>query len=467
MSPESQQSPRCKHGFARLTIIALWGFLATNSHASDPPAPAGAPPEAVAHWRSLRLGLFIHWGPVSLRGTEIGWSRGREVPIEEYDALHHDWEAPAFDPDAWAGLAREAGMRYVILTSKHHDGFCLWNTQTTDFQVMHSPFGRDVVLELSRACRAKELDFGLYYSICDWRHPDYPLGSPGGSVAKPDAKMERYLPYVHRQVEELLEGYGPLLCLWFDGEWEAPWTHAMGLDLNRRVRRLQPAILVNNRVDKGRQGMEGTSKDPRFAGDFWTPEQQVGTFQHQFPWETCMTLGQQWAWKPDDTLKSLTECLEILIATIGGDGNLLLNLGPMPDGRIEPRQQERLREIGRFVRTHAAAIYETRGGPFLPGPWGASTHREHEIFLFLREPAARPAFQIPVTADHRVLHALTLDDRPVRLQQNKNTATLNVPQAKPEDLYTVVRLRVDSAASEWKPRSLKHEATETTPAPGP
>jgi alpha-L-fucosidase len=194
--------------------------------------------------------------------------------------------------------------------------------------------------------------------------------------------MERYTRFLHHQVEELIQDYGPLVTLWFDGEWEQPWTHQHGKDLYRHVRELQPGILVNNRVDKGRKGMHGTTTDrARFKGDYDTPEQRVGTFQPGWPWESCITLCRQWAWKPEDPLKSLEQCIHTLVNTVGGGGNLLLNVGPMPDGRIEPRQVERLRELGEWLETNGRALYGTRGGPFPPGDWGASTHRENEIYV--------------------------------------------------------------------------------------
>ena len=189
------------------------------------------------------------------------------------------------------------------------------------------------------------------------------------------------------QLKELIENYGPLGIMWFDGEWEDPWTHEMGLDLYDYVRGLQDDIIINNRVDKGRKGMEGiTLTDKNYAGDFDTPEQEVGKFQIDRPWETCMTIARQWAWKSNDELKSLDECLKILVETVGGDGNLLLNVGPMPDGRIEGRQVERLQQIGNWLWQNGESIYGARGGPHLPAKWGVSTSKENKIFLHVLTP---------------------------------------------------------------------------------
>ena len=172
-------------------------------------------------------------------------------------------------------------MKYLVITSKHHDGFCIWDSQLTDYDIMSTPFRRDVLRELADACRQKGIIFCTYHSICDWRHPDYPLGSPGGQTAKPEPNMDRYVAYLQGQLRELIEGYGPLGILWFDGEWEDPWTHQHGLDLYTYVRSLQPDILINNRVDKGRRGMQGTTSSAEFAGDYDTPEQEIGAFNRQ------------------------------------------------------------------------------------------------------------------------------------------------------------------------------------------
>ena len=288
-------------------------------------------------WRGARFGLFIHWGPVSLKGTEIGWSRGKQVPLDEYDNLYKQFNPSKFNAKEWAGTAKAAGMKYMVITAKHHDGFCLWDTKTTSYNIMSTPFGRDVIKELAKECRRQSITFCTYYSILDWYHPDYNISSRGGPGYKlPDGQIpdiNRYVEYMKEHLRELIVNYGPLGVMWFDGEWEEPWTHQRGKAMYSFVRKLQPGIIINNRVDKGRKGMDGiTMTDKDYTGDFDTPEQKIGSFQTDRPWETCMTLCSQWAWKPNDKMKSLKQCIQTLVQTVGGDGNLLLNVGPMSDG---------------------------------------------------------------------------------------------------------------------------------------
>jgi alpha-L-fucosidase len=398
-------------------------------------------------WRNAKFGLFVHWGPVSLKGTEIGWSRGAGVPVEEYDNLYRQFNPTNFNAAAWAKVAKDAGMNYLVLTSKHHDGFCLWNTRFTDYNIINTPFRRDVIKELAVACRKQGITFCTYHSICDWHHPDYPLDSPGGRSKKPTPNLDRYNEYLKNQVAELIQKYGPLGVMWFDGEWEAPWTPELGIDLYRHCRRLQPSILVNNRVAKGRQDMEGTTRAGAFAGDFDTPEQRIGQFQNDRPWESCITIGEQWAWKPNDKLKSFAECIQTLVRTVGGGGNLLLNVGPMPNGEIEPRQTELLRQIGRWLRQNGKSIYGTRGGPFKPASWGVSTHRGRTIYLHLLGwPGTKP-LRLP-WIDKRVLRASLFDGGKVRFSQGPEGLELHVPATPQPPIDKIVVLTLDGSAAE-------------------
>jgi len=402
-------------------------------------------------WRDARFGLFIHWGPVSLKGTEIGWSRGTKVPVAEYDALYREFNPTGFSAPEWAALAREAGMKYLVITSKHHDGFCIWDSEYTDYDIMATPFARDVLRELADACRDQGIQFCTYHSIIDWHHPDYLPRGKGDTRPPETADYDRYVVYMKDQLRELIANYGPLGILWFDGEWDPTWTHERGLDLYQYVRDLQPSIIINNRVDKGRDGMEGVTKEGGFLGDYETPEQKIGSFQRERPWETCMTLGTQWAWKPDDTVKSFEECIQTLVLTCGGDGNLLLNVGPMPDGRIEARQAERLREMGAWLERNGESIYGTRGGPFLPGEWGASTCKENTIYVHLfgweGESITLPAIEPRVESAH-ILGGLD-----VQFAQTDDGIELYVGEVLQDAVDTVIALELDSPAFEITPLS--------------
>jgi len=398
-----------------------------------------------------RFGLFIHWGPVSLTGTELSWSRGAHVPIDEYDALYQSFNPELFDAVQWVATAKAAGMKYLVITSKHHDGFCLWDSKQTEYDIMATPFGRDMLADLSKECEKQGIRFCVYYSICDWHHTDYPTDSPGGGGVKESPDMDRYVGYMKGQLTELVEDYGPLGVIWFDGEWEMPWTVERGDDLYHFIKSLQPDIIVNNRVNKARHGMAGTSR-PEIAnpGDYDTPEQQVGSFNRDRPWETCMTICRQWAWKPNDQMKSLEQCLRTLIHVVGGDGNLLFNVGPMPDGRIEPRQVERLKEMGHWLDRYGEGIYGTRGGPFKPGKWGASTCKADMVYLFVMHwPMDGPLVLPPI--DAKVESVTLINNGNVTIDQNDESIVLWIEEDHRESIATVIRLELDRDAFDVPP----------------
>jgi alpha-L-fucosidase len=421
-----------------LLIRFCWLYVAVAaSVAAETPKETEA---RLAWWREARCGLFIHWGPVSLKGTEIGWSRGREIPVAEYDQLYRQFNPTNFSARAWVSLAQNAGMKYIVLTSKHHDGFCLWDSKQTGYDIMATPLGRDVIKELSEECRRQGLVFCLYYSIADWHHPDYVPRGAGDTRPERGAHFDWYVGYLHAQLHELLANYGPIGILWFDGEWERTWTHAYAVELDQYLRRLQPTLIINNRIDKGRHNMEGATAPGDFVGDYDTPEQQVGRFQNSRPWESCITLCQQWAWKPGDDMKSFKEVLRTFITCAGGDGNLLLNVGPMPTGEIEPRQAARLKELGDWLRCYGQSIYGTRGGPFKPGPWGASTVRGDRVYLHLFD---WPAGDLVLPSlPQRILAWRTLAGGRAELEQDHDHIRIRVPPADRGDVVTTLELKL-------------------------
>ena len=413
-------------------------------------------PEALKEFQDMRFGMFIHWGPVALKGEEISWSRGREIPIDEYDQLYKEFNPELFAAADWVGAAKAAGMQYLIITSRHHDGFSLWDSEYTDYDMAATPYGKGILKELAEECEKQGIKFGTYYSICDWYRDDYPVDYPAPDYSFREAKemdsatrvqMEHYINFMKNQLKELIEDYNTFL-IWFDGEWEWAWTHEMGTDMYAYLRGLNDDILINNRVDKGREGMGDNSRSATFAGDFATPEQEVGAFDNTYAWETCMTIGKQWAWKPNDKLKSTKECIHTLLQTIGGDGNLLFNVGPMPDGRIEDRQQVILKEMGQWLSINGEAVYGTRGGPYLPNAKMVSTHKENKIYLHLLGKPGKKLV-LPLNAGIAVKSVSFLQDgSPLQFTRKNDSITINLPKKLPDEVATVIELTLAKPASE-------------------
>ena len=417
--------------FALLFVL----FLSAILHAAETPQEKDA---RIAWWRQARLGMFIHWGPVALKGTEISWSRANsnpacpnrgEIPVEVYDNLYKQFNPTKFDAARWAAIAKSAGMKYMVLTAKHCDGFCLWHTKASDYNMASTPFGRDICAELTKAVRAEGLRIGWYYSPMDWRDPDF--RTPNNA---------RYLASMTQHLRELLSNYGPIDLLWFDWDGGDPqYDQAATYDL---VRSLAPKIIINNRLDLGPGNSDRVILNPN--ADYYTPEQAVGQFDNTRPWETCMTLGTQWSWKPDDTIKSLRECIDILVRCVGGDGNLLLNVGPMPSGEIEPRQVEILEGMGRWLQRYGDSIYATRGGPYKPSPWGAATCRDNRVYLHILSWPDTILVLPPLPC--KVTGSSLLSGGKVAFRQTDQTFEIIVDTKDRDPLDTIVVLDLDKPA---------------------
>ena len=303
-----------------------------------------------------RFGLFIHWGVYSVPAgewkgkTNYGewFMEETHMPVSQYEKFAKQFNPVKFDARQWVALAKEAGMKYIVITSKHHDGFGMFPSQETDWCIKSTPFQRDPLKELSAACREAGIKFCLYHSIMDWHHPDWGKRRAWNDKASGKPDMDRYTAYMKRQLKELVSNYGPLGILWFDGEWEDPWTHDRGVDLEAYCRGLQPDIIINNRVGKARAGMEGMDKG-KGLGDYGTPEQNVPAngFGPGVYWESCMTMNDHWGYnKHDDHWKSAAELIHILVDCSSKGGNYLLNVGPTSEGLFPGPSIERLKAIG-------------------------------------------------------------------------------------------------------------------------
>jgi alpha-L-fucosidase len=414
----------------RVALLAF-AFAALLLRPADAAPLAPSPAPHLNWWREARFGMFIHWGPAALTGKEISWSRQGTGPAV-YDALYQQFNPVKFDARAWVAAAKAAGMGYMVLTAKHHDGFMLWATKTDSYNIMRTPFGRDVVAELAAAAREAQMPFCFYFSPGDWKDPDcrHPQNNP------------RFVERMHAQITELLSNYGRIPLMWidFDG-WPCPSVPAETAAL---IRRLQPGVIINNRLEPlhpdESHGLVGR------WGDYATPEQRVGSYCDTVPWETCMTIATQWNWKPNDKLKSLQQCLETLVSTVGGDGNLLFNVGPMASGEIEPAQVQRLAEMGAWLGRHGEAIYGTRGGPYAPTRGYATTRKAAAIYVHAFK-FNGDSLQLP-PLPRKVRSATLLNGTAVNFTQSAEVLVLTVPPSQRDPNITVIALRVDGSVAD-------------------
>lgn len=379
-----------------------------------------------------RFGMFIHWGlyAVPARGE---WVRSNErMPEEKYMPFFREFDPSAADPKAWVQAAKEAGMGYVILTAKHHDGFCLFDSELTDFKSTNTPMGRDIVREFLEAGREAGLKVGLYYSLIDWHHPDFPhhgdryhpmRSDPAASNEERD--FERYLAYMHGQVKELCTRYGRLDVLWFDFSYNQLRGEAWRAnELADMVRTLQPGILLNNRLEVSGEGFGSLAQgEPAPChGDFVSPERMVppeGLFDPQgrpLYWETCTTMNHSWGYCAGDTwYKPAPLLLKKLVECVSKGGNFLLNVGPDGNGRIPRQAMDTLKYLGQWMQINGESIRGCGPSGMEKPEWGRITRRENVLYLHIYENALGPLPLYGIPAEKIRAMRLLQDGREIPL----------------------------------------------------
>jgi alpha-L-fucosidase len=371
--------------------------------------------ERTQWFNEARFGMFIHWGlyAIPARGE---WVRSTErMSHEDYLRYFNEFSARDYKPREWAGLAKKAGMKYAVLTAKHHDGFCLWDTQLTDFKSVNTPASRDLVKEYLEAFREEGIRVGLYFSIIDWRHPDFPHYGDRQHPMRDDKNytnenrnFDRYLEFMHGQVRELLTQYGRLDIMWFDFSYgDMAGEKWKARELMEMVRSLQPHLIVDNRLEGSgeKSGTILSSAPSDFAGDFACPEQMIppqgiiNELGDPVPWEACITLNNHWGYCASDRhWKSSDMVIRMLVECVSKNGNLLLNVGPDARGRILPESAEILERVGRWMDLNGESVYGCGAACFDKPEWGRFTQKENKLYAHIYE-AQAGGICLPYLAD--------------------------------------------------------------------
>jgi len=411
--------------------------------------------QEIEWFNNARYGMFIHFGLSTYKGKDLSWGicKTRKAPDRGSGpyptSVWTKWPAKfmfeKFDAKEWVKIAQKAGMKYIVVIAKHHDGFHLWNTKYSDFNIMITPFGRDYLKELADACHETGMKFGIYYSQRDWYHPDYApvdtalidvIEKPPYYKAKAGVKKvwagkthQKYIDYQFNVVRELCTNYGKLDVFWFDACWWGGMFTAEMWDsekLTRMVRKLQPGIIINNRVS--------------IPGDFDTPEQKIGMYQLR-PWESCVTLCGSWSWSPTP-VKSKKTIIDMLTATACGNGNMLLSWGPKWDGAFDPVQMKRLEEVGDWLKLYGSSIYNTKGGPWYPEKWGGSTYRGNIVFLHITGKTGQEL--ILSSIDNKIVGAKTLTRGQVNFSQSDETVIFDLTKIKKNVASVIIELTFEN-----------------------
>ena len=375
---------KCSSSLAMLLAPAL--LAVPSIEAQEGYTPAAGNVAARAWFQEARFGLFIHWGVYAVAGDGEWVMHNKRITVAEYERdFPPAFNPTKFDAAAWVRMVKAAGMRYITITSKHHDGFAMWDSKLSDYDIVgRTPYAKDVLKQLADECHKQGVKLFFYHSQLDWHHPDYfPRGRTGRFSGRDDkGEWFRYLDYMDQQLSELLTGYGEIGGIWFDGWWDRPdadWRLGKTYEL---IHRLQPAALVgsnHHRKPFPGEDFQMFEKDlPGHNTAGFNEDSVLGSL----PFEMCETINNSWGYnKTDGRHKSTKELVHLLVKAAGYDANFLLNVGPRPDGTIQPEHASRLAEVGQWLQKNGETIYGTRGGPLPPRPWGVTTHKGDRVFV--------------------------------------------------------------------------------------
>jgi alpha-L-fucosidase len=415
----------------------------------------------MAWWRDARFGMFIHWGLYAVPAGDYKGQRSKDIgewimswaniPRAEYEKFAPQFDPEKFDPARWVATAKGAGMKYIVITSKHHEGFAMYDSAVSDYTIVKStPFHKDPMAALAAEAKKAGLKFCFYYSIMDWHHPSQYVDAPGKdrtagnnkTQIMPDQKAV-YIAYMKAQLKELITKYDPAV-LWFDGEWMDWWTQPDGVDLYAYVRSLKPTIIINNRVGGGRNGMNGFDKtDQKYAGDFGTPEQEIpANGINGVDWESCMTMNDTWGFKSYDThWKSAETIVRNLVDIASKGGNYLLNVGPTAQGEIPEPSVERLATVGKWMAVNGEAIYGTSASPFATAlPFGRATQKGARVYVSVFDWPSNGTLTLPSWGKTPKKAWLLSTKANVPLKADASSVTLTVPAQAPDGIASVIAI---------------------------
>ena len=428
-----------------LASIAVLSTLPGRAQTGYQPAPANL---AAREWfQDARFGLFVHWGVYSVLGDGEWVMNNRRIPIADYEKLPAQFNPTQFDPAEWVALAKAAGMKYITITSKHHDGFAMFESTVSDYNIVaRTPYKKDVLKALADECRRQGLKLFFYYSQLDWHHPDYfPRGRTGRDAGRPDqGSWPRYIEYMNGQLRELLTGYGEIGGIWFDGWWDRPdadWQLDRTYGL---IHQLQPQALIganHHRRPFPGEDFQMFEKDlPGGKTAEFNRDAEVGNL----PLETCETINGAWGFNLTDTrYKSTRDLVRYPVRAAGLNANFLLNVGPMPNGRIQPEFVTRLREVGAWLARNGESIYGTRGGPIAPHPWGVTTRKGSRVYVHVLE-SADQALLIPPLGAHVRSAAFLAGGRRAEFSEHDFGVVLKIPPDAVDPIDTVVALDLET-----------------------
>jgi alpha-L-fucosidase len=421
--------------------IVLMLFLSRSNAQSD---QASASNLAARRWfQDAKFGMFIHWGVYSVLEDGEWVMQNRKISISDYEKLPSQFNPEKFNAAEWVALAKSAGMKYITITSKHHDGFAMFDSQVSDWTIVkRTPWKKDPLKMLADECHKQGIHLSFYYSQLDWHNPDYyPRGRTGESAGRPDTgNWEKYLEYQDAQLRELLTNYGEISGIWFDGWWDKP-NADWHLDRTYKlIHSLQPQALIGNNHHQAPNPGEDIQMFEKDLPGRNTTGFNAGEKIGGLPLETAETINTAWGYNfTDDRFKSARELIQYLVRAAGSNANFLLNIGPRPDGTVQPEFVERLHQMGEWLAQYGDSIYGTRGGPIAPHPWGVSTQKQNRVFVHVLD-WPDPMLLLPPLGDQVTAAYALKDHAKVEVTKTDHALLLKLPPRTPTDFDTVVVL---------------------------
>lgn len=426
-------------------IVVLMLLITTCAFAQEGYTPTPENLKAREWFQDARFGLFIHWGVYSVLGDGEWVMNNQQIPVNDYEKLPDFFNPTAFDAKEWVDMVKAAGMKYITITSKHHDGFAMYDSKVSDYDIVdRTPYKKDIIKMLADECRRQGIKLFFYHSQLDWHHPDYfPRGRTGGATGRPDTgNWNAYLDYMDSQLAELLTNYGDIGGIWFDGMWDKPdadWRLAQTYSL---IHKLQPAALVGSNHHLAPfpgEDFQMFEKDlPGHNTTGFSADSKIGNV----PLETCETINNSWGFNlKDNRNKSRKDLIQYLVKAAGYNANFLLNVGPMPNGKIQPDHVTLLKQMGEWLAKNGETIYETEGGPLTARDWGVTTQKGNRVFVHILK-WHDESLLIPSWGKKIRSAKLFADGSRVKFLQNDYGILLSIPKDKMDDVDTIVELEV-------------------------
>lgn len=440
-----------RHKLIRFTVLSLTAaFLAVQVYAQEGYVPTQENLDNREWFQDAKYGLFVHWGVYSIMGG--GGAQGiaewimerKNIPIVQYEKLPGFFNPTQFDPAEWVSMVKKAGMKYITITSKHHDGFAMYDSKVSDYNIVDAtPYGKDVIAMLKEECDKQGIKLFFYHSQLDWRHPDYfPHGRTGKGITdrSQSGDFNAYIDYMNTQLTELLTQYGEIAGIWFDGMWDKPDADWRLDETYALIHELQPGALIGSNHHK----MPFPGEDFMMFERDLPGENSMGFnntgISDDVPLEMCETMNGSWGFNIiDQNYKSVEKLIHTMVRAAGYGANFLLNTGPMPNGRIQPENVDTLMAIGNWLETYGDAIYGTRSGPIRPQEWGALTTKGNTVYVHVLDPG-EGSIEIEGFMP-KIKSALLFDDgSKVQVKKGDRGMILTIPPEKHKPIDTIVVL---------------------------